>query len=261
MTNSPDEQKTNQEESPGEVTPPEQSASHEPATKAKASPRDERAGKKRGRKESGRKAPLKRSFVKRAFYFLVRLFSQYLGVFLFNARCYGRENIPGAGRGLILSSHQSHFDPVLIGITFNERLNYLARRTLFNNKIFGTIISLLDAIELDRDRSGLAGLKETLQRLKRGEKVLIFPEGTRSSDGKLAKLKPGFIAVAKRSKVPLIPVAITGAFEALPRGAKLPLRHPMRVVVGKVIEYEEFGHLEDDELLQLIQQRLEDCDR
>ena len=212
---------------------------------------------RRGKKKP---APAKRSLSKHVFYFLVRLTSQYFGVFLFHARCYDRHWIPGKGGGLILSSHQSHFDPVLIGVTFNERLNYLARRTLFNNRIFGAIISLLDAIELDRDRSGLAGLKETLQRLRRGEKVLIFPEGTRSSSGQLAPLKPGFISVAKRSKVPLIPVAITGAFEALPRGSKIPVRNPIRLVVGKPIEFDEVVELTDDELLALVQARLQAVD-
>lgn len=112
-------------------------------------------------------------------------------------------------------------------MTFNERLNYLAKRSLFQGKILGAVISLLNAIELDRDRSGLAGLKETLKRLKAGKKVLIFPEGTRCPGGQIAPLKPGFISVARRSRVPLIPVAITGAFEALPCGSRLPFRQPL----------------------------------
>ena len=201
----------------------------------------------------------KRSLLKRVFYRLVRLSSQYFGVLMFDLRVYDRELIPGAGPALILSTHQSHFDPVLLGVTFNERLNYLARRSLFKNRLFGTAISLLDAIELDRDRSGLAGLKETMKRLKQGEKVLIFPEGTRSSDGEIAPLKPGFLSVAKRSKALMIPVAITGAFEALPKGGRIPVRHPFRVAVGAPIQADEFLELPDDEILKLVAQRLQAC--
>ncbi len=200
--------------------------------------------------------PVRRSFTKRVFYFSVRLVSQYFAVLLFRFRCLGRENIPGDGSGLILSTHQSHFDPVLLGISFNERLNYLARRTLFKNRLFGTVISLLDAIELDRDRSGLAGLKETLRRLKRGEKVLIFPEGTRSADGKMAPLKPGFISVARRSKAQVIPVAIAGAYDALPRGAKVPIRNALKIKVGVPIAFSELEALSERQMLELIEQRM-----
>lgn len=193
------------------------------------------------------------------FYRTVRSASGIVAVFVFQFRCVGREFTHVPGGALILSTHQSHFDPVLVGVTFNERLNYLAKRSLFKSRLFGGLISLLNAIELDRDRSGLAGLKETLKRLKRGEKVLIFPEGTRSADGQIAPLKPGFLSVARRSRVPLIPVAITGAFEALPRGTLLPLRYPLRVAVGPAISAEDVASLDDEGVLNLILERLRLC--
>lgn len=217
------------------------------------------ASSKSRKKTSKRNAPRRVGVVKNLFYRTVRLASRLMAVFVFDLRCFGRENTEVEGGAMILSTHQSHFDPVLIGVTFNERLNYLARRTLFKNRLFGTVISLLDAIELDRDRSGLAGLKETIRRLKQGHKVLIFPEGTRTNDGKIAPLKPGFLAVARRSAVPLIPVAITGAYEALPRGSSRPLRYPLRVSVGPAINVEEFSELDDDAMLELVQSRLDAC--
>ena len=196
---------------------------------------------------------------KTAFYYSVRFVFRLAAVFVYDLRCLDRDNTLIPGSALILSTHQSHFDPILIGVTFNERLNYLAKRGLFKNRLFGMTISMLDAIELDRDRSGLAGLKETIKRLKQGKKVLIFPEGTRTSDGKIAPLKPGFLSVARRSKVPLIPVAITGAYDALPRTKRFPLRYPLRVAVGKPIAYEECAELNDDQLMTLIAERLDDC--
>jgi len=193
------------------------------------------------------------------FYRSVRTAAGIVAVFVFHLRCVGRENTHVPGGALILSTHQSHFDPVLVGVTFNERLNFLAKRSLFKSRLLGGLISLLNAIELDRDRSGLAGLKETLKRLKRGEKVLIFPEGTRSSDGLIGPLKPGFLSVARRSRVPLIPMAITGAFDALPRGSRLPLRYPMRVAVGQAISAEQVASLDDEGVLALLTQRFHEC--
>jgi 1-acyl-sn-glycerol-3-phosphate acyltransferase len=197
--------------------------------------------------------------LKSSFYRCVRNISRLIGVMVFDLRCLGRENLDFEGAAIVLSTHQSHFDPVLIGLSFNGRMDYLARRTLFNNRILGAVIYLLNAIELDRDRSGIAGLKEMLKRLKNGHKVLMFPEGTRSSDGQIAPLKPGFLAVARRSRVPLVPVAITGAFEALPRTAKFPRRYPIHVAFGQPIEPEVVAGMTDEDLLELIRDRLVAC--
>lgn len=200
------------------------------------------------------------SMFKRWFYAVLRFIARLVGVLFFDLRCHGRQNLR-EGAALVLSTHQSNFDPVLVGLAFNDRLNYLARRTLFNNRAFATLIRLLDAIELDRDRSGLTGLKETLKRLKANEKVLVFPEGTRTLDGSVGPLKPGFLAVARRSQVPLVPIAITGAFEVLPRGSTFPCRHPIRLAVGSAIEYSEYQDLTDDDTLELLRRRLQSCFR
>jgi 1-acyl-sn-glycerol-3-phosphate acyltransferase len=181
-----------------------------------------------------------------------------VGVLFFDLRCYGRQHLHD-GAALVLSTHQSNFDPVLVGLMFNDRLNYLARRTLFKNRLFAGLIRLLDAIELDRDRSGLAGLKETLKRLKADQKVLVFPEGTRTPDGKIAELKPGFLAVARRSQVPLIPIAITGAYEVLPRGSKYPRRYPIRLAIGPLVKFADYENLTDAQALQMLSQRLHRC--
>ncbi|MFO0940801.1 MAG: lysophospholipid acyltransferase family protein [Pirellulales bacterium] len=200
--------------------------------------------------------PRQIGWFKRLFYHVLRYMARVVGVLFFELRCYGRENLP-SGSALVLSTHQSHFDPVLVGLLFNDRLNYLARRTLFNNKLFAGLIRLLDAIELDRDRSGLAGLKETLKRLKAEEKVLIFPEGTRTTDGKISPLKPGFLAVARRSQALLVPVTVTGAYEVLPRGVKLPIRYPIRIQIGQPVKFCDYEHLSDDQTLQLLALRLQ----
>lgn len=193
------------------------------------------------------------------FYRFVQNFSRLCMVLAYDLRCLHRERMDIEGAALILSTHQSHFDPLLIGVTFNERLNFLARRTLFKNPLFALLIRTLDAIELDRDRSGLAGLKETLLRLKQGRKVLVFPEGTRSADGRIAPLKPGFLSVARRSRVPLIPVAITGAYEALPRTSRFPCYYPLRLAIGEPILPADYLDLDDAGILALVTSRLNQC--
>ncbi len=194
---------------------------------------------------------------KRLFYRGLRFTSRMTASLLFSFRTTGAHHLDFDGGAIILSSHQSMMDPVLVGLISNQRLCYLARKTLFKNQVFAWLIRTLDAIEIDRERGGLSGLKEMLRRLKKGDKVLMFPEGTRTLDGKIGPLKPGFIPIARRAEVPLVPVAIVGAYDCLPRGASMPTRKPIAVVVGDPIYPEEYLALSDDEIIARLASRME----
>ena len=190
------------------------------------------------------------------FYRGVRLLCRMVAAVTFGLRTEGQHHLEMEGGGMLLSTHQSMLDPVIVGLVVNRRLNYLARKTLFKNSFFGFLIGLLDAIEIDRERGGLAGLREMLKRLQRGELVLMFPEGTRTSDGEIAALKPGFIPVARRSQVPLMPIAIVGAYDCLPKGTKLPTRRPIAVVFGEPIPSSVYVPMTDTEMIELVSARL-----
>ncbi len=193
---------------------------------------------------------------RRLFYRFLQLSSRMLSVLLFSFRTEGRHHLNFDGGAMLLSTHQSLLDPVLIGLAANQRLNYLARKTLFKNPAFAFLIRVLDAIEIDRERGGLSGLKEMLKRLQQGEWVLMFPEGTRTVDGSVQQIKPGFIPMARRSEVPIVPIAIVGAYDCLPRGTKLPTRKPISVVFGEPIRFADYGPLDDQQLLKLLSDRL-----
>lgn len=202
---------------------------------------------------------MQRSLAKRLWYNFLRFFFRMLGVLCFRIRCEGREHLPTSGGVLIVSNHQSHLDPVLVGLACDRRLNYLARETLFGFAPFRWLINSLDAIPIDREGLGMAGLKETLRRLKREEIVLIFPEGTRTRDGRLAPLKPGFSVLAKRTGVPVLPVAIEGAFDCWPRSRLLPGPGAIQIEFGRPIEKEEISACDDRQLVTLVQSRIEEC--
>ncbi len=202
---------------------------------------------------------MQRTLAQRLGYDALRVLARLLGVGMFGLRVEGRDNWPEAGGGLVCANHQSYFDPPLVGLTCDRRMNYLARDTLFRVPGLAQLIWFLDAIPIDREGGGLAGLKETLKRLKAGELVLIFPEGTRTHDGEVAPLKPGFIAVARRSKVPLVPVGIDGAYQSWPRTAKLPRPTRLAVVIGPPISPEQVAELTDEDLLAELEQRILNC--
>ncbi|MCI0360980.1 MAG: 1-acyl-sn-glycerol-3-phosphate acyltransferase [Planctomycetaceae bacterium] len=200
-----------------------------------------------------------RTLFHRLGYDTLRVFARVASVLYFRLRVAGREHWPATGGGLVCANHQSHLDPPLVGLTCDRRMNYLARDSLFRVPGLAQLIRFLDAIPIDREGSGLAGLKETLKRLKAGELVLIFPEGTRTHDGEVAPLKPGFIAVARRSRVPLVPVALDGAFQSWPRTSWLPRPSRLAVVIGPPIGPDEVAAMSDEDLLAELEQRILTC--
>jgi 1-acyl-sn-glycerol-3-phosphate acyltransferase len=184
------------------------------------------------------------------------------GVIFYGVRYSGTENIPPQGGVLVVSNHQSHFDPPLVGMGCRRRLNYLARNTLFGFAPFRWLITSLDAIPIDREGIGLTGLKESLRRLKRGEMVLIFPEGTRTRDGEIAKFRPGFTVLASRSRAAILPVAVEGPFRVWPRWRKVPhLFGTIHVHYGPPILAEEIQGRDERELVEEVERRVRECHR
>ena len=129
---------------------------------------------------------MRRSLAKRVWYRFLHVACRLVAVVVFRNRVEGRRDVPKSGPVLVLSNHQSNFDPVLIGLACDRRLNYLARDTLFGFAPFRWLIRSLDAIPIDREGVGLSGHQgDASSGSKRGEMVLMFPEGTRTRDGRL----------------------------------------------------------------------------
>jgi 1-acyl-sn-glycerol-3-phosphate acyltransferase len=202
---------------------------------------------------------MQRSLFNRVWYHLLQRGLQLLAVAVYRARYSGRENIPAEGGVLVVSNHQSHLDPPLVGTGCPRRMNYLARETLFRFAPFRWLIRSVDSIPIDRDGIGLGGIKEALRRLKRGEMVVIFPEGTRTRDGQIAPFRPGFTALAVRSHAAILPVAIEGAFQAWPRWRKFPGPGKIRVHFGIPIMPDEFAGRDERELLVEVERRVRKC--
>ena len=202
---------------------------------------------------------MQRSLLSRVWYDFLHRALQLLAVVVYRVRYSGRENIPAEGGVLVVSNHQSHLDPPLVGIGCPRQMNYLARDTLFRFAPFGWLIRSVGAIPIDRDGIGLGGIKESLRRLKRGEMVLIFPEGTRTRDGQIAPFRPGFTALAVRSGAAILPVAIEGAFQAWPRWRKFPGLGRIRVHYGVPILPAEIAGRDERELLAEVERRVREC--
>jgi 1-acyl-sn-glycerol-3-phosphate acyltransferase len=176
----------------------------------------------------------------------------------FGYRFSGKDFVPRTGPVLLVSNHQSHLDPVLVGLACPRQLKYLARVGLFFFP-FNLWIRSLGAVPIDRERGAIGGIRTTLELLKKGEAVVVFPEGSRTPDGKLHPLLPGFCLLARRSGATIVPVAIDGAFKALPRGSHYARMHPIQLAFGPPITKQQFAGLSDEQLTAIVEQRISEA--
>ena len=202
---------------------------------------------------------MSRSLFNRVWYRFCRRMLQLVAVLVYRVHYTGRENIPASGGVLVVSNHQSHFDPPLVGIGSRRRMNYVARESLFSFPPFGWLLRSVGAIPINRDGLGLSGIKESLKLLKKGEMVLIFPEGTRTRDGEIGRFHAGFTTLAARSNAVILPVAIEGAFQAWPKTKKFPGLGKIRVHFGQPIPHAEIAGRDEQELLAEVHRRVCEC--
>jgi 1-acyl-sn-glycerol-3-phosphate acyltransferase len=196
----------------------------------------------------------------RWLYSVLWIVCRALGVSVFGVRTRFAEPLPERGGLIVLSSHQSHLDPLLLGLACDRRLSSLARSSLYAFKPFGAVITALDAIPIDREASALVAMKTVIRRLEEGAAVIIFPEGTRTATGRLGELKSGFALIAKRAGVPIVPVAIVGAWECWPKTRIFPRPGRIRLEFGRVIRPEEIAALDDRALVAECAARLAELD-
>lgn len=175
---------------------------------------------------------------------------------MFKVRIKNRGNIPQKGGVLLICNHQSFLDPVLAGLGLRRECHYVARDSLFRNAFFKKLIESLNAFPVKRGQADVGAIKESLRRLKKGNIVVLFPEGTRTKDGRIRAMLPGLAAVAQKARVPVVPTLIDGAYQAWPRTKKLPGTGSVIVQYGKAIYPEDYAGMKPEELTRLLEQRL-----
>lgn len=142
---------------------------------------------------------------------------------------------------IVVSNHSSLLDPPLVGIALRKyRINFMAKKELFDMPIIGIWSRLVCCIEARRGENSVRSLKEALRRVKKGCVVGVFPEGTRSVDGTIQEAKRGTGFLISKAAVPVVPVYVNGADKAFPKGKGIKRGTLLSVFVGKPIMPEEF---------------------
>lgn len=150
----------------------------------------------------------------------------------------GAENVPLKGGAIIAANHVSYMDPPVIGVSLKRRPVYMAREGLFKIPILSSFIKMF-AIPVRRGKPQPSTFKEAISRLKRGELIVIFPEGSRSIDGSFLDAKRGVGVLSAMCGVPVIPTFIKGTEKALPVGARFLKPSKIKVIFGKPMNFDK----------------------
>jgi len=163
-------------------------------------------------------------------------------------RIWGRENIPSAGPVLVLSSHQSFLDPILCQNWIWRPFYFVARDTLFKG-FWGALIDSFYTIPIKQDQPDISAMKAIIDVLRQGNIVCLYPEGSRTEDGKIDRVKPGFSLLVRRTNACVVPMVIDGAFECWPRTAKYPKPHRVGVLYGQPIPADYIKEIGDEKFI------------
>ena len=188
------------------------------------------------------------SFWSRCLYRCAQSVTYRLARLLYRYRPRHIDRIPASGPVVVVSNHQSHFDPPLVSHCFRQR------DSLFDIPLLGKLIPRLQAFPVKRGETDTKAIREALRRLDMGAAVLLFPEGTRSKDGEVQEFKRGALLLLRKAKCPVLPVAIDGAIDAFPRTRKFPKLFGPRLhaAVGEPIPFDElFEHGDDAAMTRL----------
>ena len=156
----------------------------------------------------------------------------------FRWRVFGAENVPSSGGVILASNHASFLDPPLVGSGLRRDINYLGRESLFRYPGIGALLRSWNSVPVDRDGGGAKGLKIILGRLLAGGGIILFPEGTRTRDGRLQPARSGIGLIVIKSQAPVVPVRTFGTFEAYGRNQKFPRPKKVAVKYGEPMRFE-----------------------
>lgn len=145
---------------------------------------------------------------------------------IYPCRVSGRENIP-EGAAIVCANHTSLIDPVLLGFAFGHKrqLFFMAKAELFDIPVVGALLRMIGVFPVSRGETDIVSIRTTMKHLKNGEKVMMFPEGTRVAAEETVEAKTGAVRIAAKMKVPIVPVFLTGNRKVF---------HVSKLVIGKL---------------------------
>lgn len=171
----------------------------------------------------------------------------------------GKENIPKQGGAVVACNHESNADPVIAGFSvFPRSPNYFAKKELFKIPLFNLLIRSLGAFPVDRDKTDRGALKKSIEILKSGGTLIMFPQGSRNVD--LNQAYNGASYLAFKSGAPIVPMAIIGTDKVMPPGSKFPRFSKISVKIAEPVNITDKNTMQDltEEVMRRIMEMMDE---
>jgi 1-acyl-sn-glycerol-3-phosphate acyltransferase len=155
----------------------------------------------------------------------------------FSLRVVHPERMIEQGPLLLAVNHSSYFDPPLVGICSRRAVYYLARKNLLEWPILGRLFPGMNVIPVEREGNDMSALRAVIKKVREGNGIVLFPEGTRSRDGNLQPARAGIGLIIAKTLAPVLPMRIFGAYDAFPKGSRGFRLTQITVVIGKPLSF------------------------
>lgn len=162
-------------------------------------------------------------------FYLTRRFARFICRLYFRIEFVGVENVPAQAM-IMAPNHVSYLDPLWVSIPLPRPLRYMTWDRMTQLPLLGPLIRAYGAFPVNVDRSDRAALRRSLEQLRAGGGLMIFPEGGRTRDGRLLPFKPGVIRLALDAAVPIVPVTIIGGYAAFSPHHFFPRPYKVKIV-------------------------------
>jgi 1-acyl-sn-glycerol-3-phosphate acyltransferase len=169
-------------------------------------------------------------------------------------RMEGMEHLDGKGPYIFMSNHQGSYDIFSLLSHLPYQFKWLAKKELFSIPFFGWTMAAAGYISIDREgsRETVKAMNEAAQKIRDGMSVVIFPEGSRSPDGSIQPFKKGGFTLAIKSGIPIVPIAITGSREIMPKDKLTTVSGEIRMRIGHPIETQNYSLKDRKSLMERV---------
>ena len=172
-------------------------------------------------------------------YRFIRAIARTLFTCYFRFEATGLEHFPREGGCIVVANHASFLDPILVCVAAPRVIHYITYAYFYYHAAIHWACKRTHCIPIKREGNDVSALKQALRLLHAGEIIGIFPEGARSQSGKLMAGEPGVALIALKAGAPIVPIGISGAYQAFPKGAHFPKPVKIRLTVGQPFRLDE----------------------
>ncbi|MGF1661117.1 MAG: lysophospholipid acyltransferase family protein [Kineosporiaceae bacterium] len=176
---------------------------------------------------------------------------------LFRPWVRGAEHVPVTGGAILASNHLSFSDSIFLPLVLRRRVTFLAKNEYFTGpglkgRLQRMFFTSVGQVPIDRSgaQASAPALDSGLRLLRRGQVLGLYPEGTRSPDGRLYRGKTGVARLALESRVPVLPVAMIGTDKVQPIGSRVPSIRRIGIIIGRPLDFSRYDGLADDRFVQ-----------